>query len=325
MHDISVRIRKKFRYVSICIGRIMDHKYIEDILLNNQKLIFHNGDNFPEKIIYAIDLRGNNTGFFAQCRIILALLQYADMNGYTPVIRMSDFAYKQRKYGMNVYDYFYMQPSAVGIKDIKKAKNVIYADIVQTEQNNITVGGYLKKDNELFKEALMRKKYFRYNAQTFSRLRADSSNILGERTDLILGIHIRGGDFKQHWKNHPVQLEAKDYYTHIDEALQKGFKKIFIATDDLQFLEEFVVQYGQCICFYEDVIRTSNQEGVHAKKYHSANGYRLGYEALRDMYTLSLCDGLIAGMSHVATMARIEKLSREENYQFIRLIDKGIY
>ncbi len=325
MRDIGVGIRKKIRYISICINRVMDHKYIENFLLDEEKLIFHNGEKFADKIIYLIDLRGNKTGFFAQCRFILALLQYADKNGYTPVIRMSDFAYRQREYGINVYDYFFIQPSSIGIQDIKKAKNVIYADMAQIQKENIIFGGYLEKDDDINREVLIWRRYIRYNSQTFFKLSEDSANMLGEKGKLILGIHIRGGDYKQHWKNHPVQLEPKDYYDIIDEAIQKGFKKIFLATDDQQYLEEFLKRYGDSICFYEDVIRTKDQEGVHSKKYRFENGYRLGYEALRDMYTLSLCEGLVAGMSHVGTLARIEKQSRGENYQFFRLINKGLY
>lgn len=303
----------------------MNHKYIENILLDEQKLLFHNGKNFSDKIIYAIDLRGNNTGFCSQCRIILSLLQYADINKYTPVIRMSDFAYRGKRYGANVYDCFFVQPSSVRIKDVKKARNVIYADIEHPQRENILVGGYFEKNDELMKEVLMWKKYFQYNPQTLSMLNKDSYCALGENQDLVLGIHIRGGDYRQHWKNHPVQLEPQDYFPYIDEALNIGFKKIFLATDDLQYLEKFIKRYKDCIFFYRDVIRTNDNEGVHAKKYWSANNYRLGYEILRDMYTLSLCGGLVAGMSHVATIARIEKLSREENFQFIKLINKGIY
>lgn len=325
MRNVYVGIRKKMRYLDICMRRIWDHEYVENVLLNEKKLIFHNGTAYLDKVIYLIDLRGNNTGFFAQCRLILALLQYAEMNGYMPVIRMSDFAYKQRKYGLNVYDYFFIQPSTVGINDINKAKNVIYADIAQVQKENILPGGYFEKDNEIGKEVLMWKKYFQYNEQIFSRLSRDSAQILGKRKDTVLGIHIRGGDYRQHWKNHPVQLEPKDYYEYIDEAIQNGFRRLFVATDDQKYLHEFVKRYGDCICFYDDVIRTDDKEGVHSKKYKLNNGYRLGYEALRDMYTLSLCEGLVAGLSHVGTIARIEKLSREENYRFIKLISKGLY
>lgn len=42
------------------------------------------------------------------------------------------------------------------------------------------------------------------------------------------------------------------------------------------------------------------------------------------MYTLSMCTGLIAGISQVAICAQINKLARGEQYKDLKIIDKGI-
>ena len=50
----------------------------------------------------------------------------------------------------------------------------------------------------------------------------------------------------------------------------------------------------------------------------------LGYEVLRDMYTLASCDGLVAGLSQVSYAARICKRSRNEKYDIEMILNKGI-
>ncbi|MFI3202283.1 MAG: hypothetical protein R3Y54_12335, partial [Eubacteriales bacterium] len=42
------------------------------------------------------------------------------------------------------------------------------------------------------------------------------------------------------------------------------------------------------------------------------------------MQTLSLCDGLVAGMSQVSIIARITKKSMGDEYRMLDIIDKGI-
>ena len=46
---------------------------------------------------------------------------------------------------------------------------------------------------------------------------------------------------------------------------------------------------------------------------------------LRDMYTLSLCDGFIAGMSQVSLAVRIFKKSRDEEFNNLCILNNGMY
>ena len=77
--------------------------------------------------------------------------------------------------------------------------------------------------------------------------------------------------------------------------------------------------------YYSDVMRSNDRKSV---AFHASSRvnhkYKLGLEVIRDMYTLSKCDGFVAGISQVAVCARINKLSRKEKYQDLIIIDKGI-
>jgi hypothetical protein len=52
--------------------------------------------------------------------------------------------------------------------------------------------------------------------------------------------------------------------------------------------------------------------------------YKLGLEVLRDMHTLAKCQGFICGLSQVSICAQIQKISNNEKFDFLHVIDKGI-
>ena len=102
--------------------------------------------------------------------------------------------------------------------------------------------------------------------------------------------------------------------------------KIFLATDDMNILKEFVTKYEDNVIYYSDVIRSDDMRSVaFYENNRDKNNYKLGLEVIRDMYTLSCCDGLVAGISQVAICAQINKLARKEFYEDIMIINKGIY
>ena len=61
--------------------------------------------------------------------------------------------------------------------------------------------------------------------------------------------------------------------------------------------------------------------GKDGRKCHK---YRLGLEVIRDMYTLAMCGGLVAGISQVAVCAQINKLAMGKEFEDLIVIDKGI-
>lgn len=53
-------------------------------------------------------------------------------------------------------------------------------------------------------------------------------------------------------------------------------------------------------------------------------GFRLGYEVLQDMLTISFCDGIVGGLSYVSFAAEVFKRSRGETYQYKDFVDMSI-
>lgn len=90
-------------------------------------------------------------------------------------------------------------------------------------------------------------------------------------------------------------------------------------------MKSFENKYGEKLCYYKDVERGSTNKSVaFCKNNREQHKYLLGLEVIRDMYTLSKCDSLIAGVSQVPICAQINKISRGEKYEVVKIIDKGI-
>jgi len=105
-----------------------------------------------------------------------------------------------------------------------------------------------------------------------------------------------------------------------------GFTHIFLATDDNTRLEAFKERYGERLLYYEDVhrgegVRLAILDALDRENTH----YLDGLEALRDMYTLAACDGLIAGLSQISISARIRRLADYGPFEYMNILDKGLY
>lgn len=293
----------------------------------------HYGVHNRDKILYYINENSEQLGFFAMYRCWLEYLYFADVCGYIPVIDTGEqFAYREEKSvngTKNPYEYYFLQPSAIGPAEVKSSYQVIRSDLVHRKMVEIIFTGeyFSYKYNKRYLHEMSRivKKYIQFNASTREYLKKSIQKLelLEGKT---LGIHIRGTDFRGNYNGHPVYISAEDYFEEIAKINAKNqYEKIFIATDDQRVLDQFIHKYGETICFYPDIVRSNKNKSVAFMKNERVNHkYLLGLEVIRDMYTLSMCDALIAGISQVSICARINKMSRGEKYQDIVIIDKGI-
>ena len=293
----------------------------------------HYGPINFDKIVYYIEEDNKSLGFFAMYRSWLEYLYFADVCGYIPVIFAGrHFAYREEKKingTNNPFEYYYMQPATISLKEAKISAKVIKSDIIHRKMVEQVLTGktcsYKYSKKYLYMMGQIVKKYLKYNDKTKKYL-DDSFEALKIGTEKVLGVHIRGTDFRAQYDNHPVYLEEKDCFKEIDKLIENGsYKKIFLATDDTRILKSFEKKYGEKLCYFKDVERGSTNRSVaFCKNNRAQHKYLLGLEVIRDMYTLSQCDSLVAGISQVPICAQINKISRGEKYEKVKVIDKGI-
>lgn len=295
--------------------------------------IYELGEMNKDKVIALIrfpDLWIKTAGFFALFNRTLCALSFCERLGLIPVLEnWKDCAYQEdisiNGY-TNVFEYYFRPLSDIDEQDAANSYNVIIPsnpnmDIVMHQYN--VEKWYAPSEDYIKHMGKIWRKYIHLNDAINTQINADIDYIIHEKN--TLGVHFRGTDFKLNVNNHPISISVEDYFYFIDEALDKGgFEQIFLATDDLDAIESFKKRYDNIIC-YEDVYRTKGDTSVaYSSSNRELHRYKLGYEVVRDMYTLGSCQGLIAGASQVNIAARIYKSSMNANFEYFKLLDKGI-
>ena len=269
-------------------------------------------------------------GFCAILNRILGALYYADYYSFIPVIdNWNNSAYEEENEiqgTYNVFEYYFEPVSDFSLVEVLQSRNTTIlrdhnADLILRDSN--VVNWYVPNDTYIKKLADIYKKYIKLNKNTEERIEREwqTLGLVGK----TLGIHYRGTDYKLGVTSHPGSYSLKMFGDTIEKVMaEKEFDSIFLATDDVEAIEFFKSNYPN-IKFYNDVIRSAGKISVaYIETDRESNHYKLGYEVLRDMYTLARCDGLIAGLSQVALTTQVIKKAKDEEYTVLKIIKTNI-
>lgn len=328
-------LKSEFAFLKYCIQRRKDTRFVKNVMSIGDDPSLVNmvamGDERNQHPLYFVAPDASGSGFFADHNRLLCYLYYADYFGLTPVVEYSQgycYAEKAAVNGTcNPYEYYFKQPAGIELDELKKSRTVI-----RSRKENAALAGRLNKTGKGydFSEEYLNElgrisgKYIRLNDSVGSWMEEQVNSVLG--TGKILGVHVRGTDFKRNYKGHPVKVTTQEYLEAAKRmAADKKYDAVFLATDDAQALEVFYAEFGPMLRYYKDVTRSDGDETV-MKSYVGRENHRylLGLEVLRDMYTLAACDGLLAGLSQVSFAARIQKKAEQKEYRDLLILDKGM-
>ena len=288
--------------------------------------IYSNGLLNPSKVIYKIDLTSDRgLGFFALLRNAMSCLVVADRFGFIPyIVYPEDSLYSEEKPingSYNAFEYYFQQVSDVTDAEIGASANVLY---YETKHLNAVKYGYQEEYENVEAFSHVYKKYIKLNDAIERKVTSEINNLLnGKKT---IGIHIRGTDYKQGYKNHPIFITVEEYITILQNAIQeKGFEQIFLATDEDSIVKEISKAFPGKVVFFCDSLRSEDGKAVHTSHNSRLNNkYLMGYEVLRDMLALSKCNALIAGLSNVSLFAMIANRAEGKKYEYCKIINKGV-
>lgn len=265
-------------------------------------------------------------GLFALINKTICSLYFANRFGFVPVVdKWIGCPYQSDD--DSVFNYYFKPVSEISMEEAMNSRNVAFCseanmnavlDDCDTEWFNFS-------ESYIDTMASIVSKYLSFNDDIQKKMDDDSERVMGNHKS-IMGIHFRGTDYKLNMNGHPIALTPDDYFDVVDSIISENrFDGIFLATDDLNALAAFKNRYGSMIVYYDDVFRASkNVSIVFEQSEDSKDGKRIGYEALRDSYTLSKCNGLLVGYSQVAIFSVIYKRSTGKKYDFFEVICKGI-
>lgn len=332
--DKLTKLQKRVSFAKYCFSKGDDLRFVNNVkkigkepeLVSLEKM-----ESKEESFYYHIYMEESNSGFFADHNRLLAYLYFADYYNLKPVVEYTDkFCYAEKTAvngRSNPFEYYFCQPEGIGVEELKQGVTCVRSrkeNTLLANQINKKQEGYTKSEEYLNEMARITAKYIRLQPEVKEYIQNEISRIKPKKK--VLGVHVRGTDFKKNYNGHPVAVTTQEYLDAAKKLVKKeGYEAVFLATDDSAAVEAFKVEFGELLFYYEDVIRSNGKETVmKSESTRDLHHYKLGLEVLRDMYTLASCDGLVAGLSQVSYAARIQKISYNETYDNIEILDKGI-
>ena len=309
-------------------------------------LFEHKGEKYPDNIIYHIGfcMPDNHktavrdiSGLCALLRKTLLSMSFPDALGMTPVV---EWGSKSVYYDpgmdsvtLNAFEYYFEPVAKIRSDEVKDCKNVVDMfggsnnmsnTILYMKWTSIQSAFYHVEEQEIVRLADLYKKYIRLNDNTSQFIKEQMNDILAEKP--ILAVHIRGTDFSVGIGSHPIIIKPEEYLETVKRVYAEGnYKKVFLATDDLNALELFKGEFKDKLLYYKDAFRAGSYVGAHAtfndRPFHH---YKLGLEVLRDIYTLANCDSIVCGLSQVSIAARYVNLAMGRKYREVVVIDHGV-
>lgn len=329
----------KIKFAKYCFSKGADNRFVKSVMEIGtipELVIVKKPDNLNmdsmDKIKYHINMEESKSGFFADYNKLLEFLFFADYYNLVPVVQYSDkfcYAEKEPVNGrINPFEYYFQQP----VMTIEEMLNS--GSYIESRKDNIFLAkklcqkqeGYTKSDDYLQAMGRIAGKYIKLQPDIKEKIEADIQTLKNYKDIKVLGVHVRGTDFKRNYNGHPIAITPERFLEEVKDVLKiSSYDKVFLATDDMNAVELFKAELGDQVIYYNDVIRSTEDEtvmkSVNERKNHH---FLLGLEVLRDMYTLVDCDGLVAGLSQVSFAARIMKYSQNACYKELRIVDKGI-
>lgn len=319
---------EKLRYLEMCLKNLNCEKFRADVLGHSSKTLRVDEDAEGSRagILYRIRIGSKGDGFFAEYRRLLNYLYYADQLHLIPYIEFTEdytYAEKQPVHGhTNPFEYYFLQPCVTEKESREYRYMITNRDCDQDFSRRLKPeNGYDLSEAYVAAMADVSRKYIRPNSETEEMMRKARA-FLGERK--TLGVHVRLTDFRKNYYGHPTCVTADRHLETCRNAVEKfGFEQVFLATDDVETVELFRKEFGEKLLIYPDVVRSNGEVSVAFSRSERENHhYLLGLEVLRDMYTLSICSGLVAGKSQVSICAYIQRRVTGD-YECREIIDAG--
>lgn len=257
------------------------------------------------KYFYIIK-RSPGAGFFSNLNFVIHNLYICEQLGMIPVIDMENF---QTFYNCkikinntkNSWEYYFKPVSNYKLTEVYKSKNVVFCDPrtsvkgydLQNYRSNFRFfNGFQFLDNRHKK---IIDKYIKIKPEIINDAKKIYSNFKNKK---ILGICFRGSDSKKNaYQPHTPTKEQMLYATN--KLLNKyNFDKIFLCTEDQDYLQFYIDNYSDYLIYNKNTPRTTDARDLfdYPNKKHR---YLVGRENLVDVLTLSKTHHMLFGVSNI--------------------------
>jgi hypothetical protein len=262
-----------------------------------------------------------NAGFCAILTYTLNGIRMAVRDGAIPVVyygREATRFFYDPAHGDNVWEYYFEPVASIGYDDLQAAlrREEISASDIHIFPRKQIFGWHHSDPDRIAtfwahdapadpaawmsaKRALAREYVREYvRVKPHVRAKVDAFWEVWMRPQYTIGVHIRGTDFAY---AEPTPPHA--YFEEIDRHLASrgpGPHRIFLATDQAQFVDLFRERYADRLVIY-DCLRSSGRRPPF--KFSRESPYRRGEDVLIDVLLLSRCNFLFKASAAVGECA----------------------
>lgn len=254
------------------------------------------------KPIHKLIIR-RDCGFFSDFLTILAGIMYFEDHNIDYYIDWKNNLYSSDSLDQNLFEDFFCQ---------KTHNNMSF----NTVHVNTTPYGYffpeiinLKSEDEIYdfllKPSLVLKNNLSFNKKMLSYINNNFFN--GQK---VLGVHRRATDHSAHG----VIDSDECFINYIEQELSKNkYDKLFLITDDLNFLELMKSKYNDFLLF-TDSSKVTGNIGIHFRE--DLDKTNLANEVMRDAILLAQTDHKILTKSNVSTFSNLLNL-RKNSFTYV--------
>ena len=285
-------------------------------IVNNFKYLQHQkfGSKNKKKIFYVIQ-RKIGGGLFSNLLFVLNHLVISDKLKLVPVVDMQNFEgfYNEKlkvNKTLNAWEYYFNQTSNYKLENVYKSKKVIIS-------GNFTFKNYkyraLRKYSDILK---VYKKYITINKKILNEANKIYNDLKINNHDTI-GLHWRGTDHK-YLPNHPQPPTRNQIFSKVDYILKnKNIKKIFLVTEDPDYLEIIKKKYGKRVKYLNSFRSKKPSDFSNFKRKN--HRYKIGKESLIEAIILSKLNYLICSESNISDFAKF--ISMNKNFYVDRIVN----
>lgn len=277
--------------------------------------------------IYAIDIRCGGLGLVSMVNCFDVPCAYLISKGYIPIINIvsADNSIYSDGPGDDIWSKFFKQPTEIRKEDLKNINDVTVSPLT-----GVTFSGkwLMQQMTHCGAMDLMKPEYF--NDRLLQYIEGYRNRILQE-PETTLGVLIRGTDYVAiKPKGHAVQATPEQVIEKIGNLSKEewNFKKIFVATEDLEALLKMQTAFGDRVIYVEQKrFALQKGESIAEQKekdsWKPGDGWKYGADYLCAMVLLSECAFFIASGSCTGT-GMVQKLAKDQQRKSF-IFDLGLY
>lgn len=282
-----------------------------------------------DTVYYIIKVDAEAIGLAAIIRGVTSQILYAKQREWIPVVDMQSnknpYLDKSVVGKENSWEYYFEQPTGIGLGDVVNSNNVIYSIENQTEQAPTDDVEFFTDPYKINFWRNFYKENIRLNRETQEYIEVKEKELFNTDGGRVLGVVCRGTDYIQGRPyRHPVQPLPEDVINEAKKLLETGeYKKIFLATEDIKILEMFKSEFGEKLIYVEQQRygKVDKQLAMMEDFAKESSPREEGLKYLTAIYLMAKCDAIIGGRCGMTVISYLAS----DGYKYEKLWNLGRY